>query len=90
MAQVMLGPATLHPDSRAMQCTSCRLDSNNLRAYRNAHDLGAGPVVHLCAACRVLNALHPRYVAIVADSTAAAAVRRTWRGVEGERLAARR
>lgn len=48
-----------------MQCTSCRIQSNNLRAYLHAShaDAAGGEVVYLCAACRVLNALHPRYVA---------------------------
>ncbi|HZP66894.1 MAG TPA: hypothetical protein VFB32_11345 [Rudaea sp.] len=50
-----------------MQCSSCRLDSANLREYSRVVDLGdyrkTIETVHLCPACRVLNALNPKYVA---------------------------
>ncbi len=49
-----------------MQCTSCLLDSDNLREYSRAVDLGAFrktiETIFLCPACRVLNAINPRYV----------------------------
>ena len=48
-----------------MQCTSCRLHSDNLREYSRAVDLGSNrktiETILLCAACRVINAINPRY-----------------------------
>lgn len=50
-----------------MQCTSCRVDSDNLREYSRAIDLGNNrktiDTLFLCAACRVINAINPKYVA---------------------------
>jgi hypothetical protein len=52
--------------TRIMQCTSCRLHSDNLREYSRAVDLGSNrktiETILLCAACRVLNAINPKYV----------------------------
>jgi hypothetical protein len=49
-----------------MQCTSCRLHSENLREYSRALDLGSNrktiETIYLCAACRVINAINPKYV----------------------------
>jgi len=49
-----------------MQCTSCRLHSDNLREYSRAVDLGSNrktiETIYLCAACRVINAINPKYV----------------------------
>ena len=49
-----------------MQCTSCRLHSDNLREYSRAVDLGGNrktiETIFLCAACRVINAINPKYV----------------------------
>ena len=51
-----------------MRCSHCRIESHDLRAYarltEGARALDADETVHLCPACRVLNALHPRYVSI--------------------------
>jgi hypothetical protein len=44
-----------------MQCTACHIESNDLRAYTRPH---ASERVRLCAACRVLNALHRRYLPV--------------------------
>ncbi|MEP6483447.1 MAG: hypothetical protein ABJB01_03285 [Rudaea sp.] len=50
-----------------MQCTSCGLHSDNLREYSRAVDLGdyrkTIDTIFLCAACRVFNAVNPKYVA---------------------------
>jgi hypothetical protein len=49
-----------------MQCTSCRIDSDNLREYSRAVDLGSFrktiETVFLCPACRVFNAINPKFV----------------------------
>jgi hypothetical protein len=49
-----------------MQCNSCGLHSENLREYSRAVDLGdyrkTIETLQLCPACRVINALNPRYV----------------------------
>ena len=49
-----------------MQCTSCRLHSDNLREYSRAVDLGGNrktiETFFLCPACRVINAINPKYV----------------------------
>jgi len=49
-----------------MQCTACRLHSNNLREYSRVVALGQYrktiETAYLCPACRVLNVLNPRYV----------------------------
>ena len=49
-----------------MQCTSCRLDSDNLREYSRAIDLGSHrktiETIFLCPACRVFNAINPKFV----------------------------
>jgi hypothetical protein len=49
-----------------MQCTSCRLHSDNLHEYSRAVDLGSNrktiETILLCAACRVINAINPKYV----------------------------
>ena len=71
-----------------MQCTSCRLESTNLRPYLHLHGGGAGRTVHLCAACRVLNALHPQYVASPANAAAVAAASRAARADGGDRTLA--
>jgi hypothetical protein len=50
-----------------MQCTSWRLQSDNLREYSRAVDLGDNrktiDTIFLCPACRVINALNPKYIA---------------------------
>ncbi|HEX6833530.1 MAG TPA: hypothetical protein VF132_08350 [Rudaea sp.] len=50
-----------------MQCDSCGLHTDRLREYSRVIDLGKYrktiETVQLCAACRVMNALNPRYVA---------------------------
>jgi hypothetical protein len=49
-----------------MECTSCRLHSDNLREYSRAVDLGGNrktiETILLCPACRVINAINPKYV----------------------------
>jgi len=49
-----------------MQCTACRLHSNNLREYSRVAALGNNrktiETAYLCPACRVLNVLNPRYI----------------------------
>ena len=49
-----------------MQCTSCRAHSDNLREYSRAVDLGGNrktiETIFLCAPCRVINAINPKYV----------------------------
>jgi len=48
-----------------MQCSSCGLHSDNLREYSRAVDLGGYrktiDTIFLCAACRVFNAINPKY-----------------------------
>jgi len=54
-----------------MQCTSCRLHSNGLREYARVSGSSTRreslQPIHLCPACRVLNALNPRYVPVQFD-----------------------
>jgi len=49
-----------------MQCTSCGTHSFNLREYSSVRRLSQHrktiDTVHLCPACRVLNAINPKYV----------------------------
>ncbi|HEX3896854.1 MAG TPA: hypothetical protein VHW73_11635 [Rudaea sp.] len=51
-----------------MQCTSCRVHSDNLREYSRVVDLDNNrktiDTIFLCAACRVVNAINPKYVAM--------------------------
>jgi len=49
-----------------MQCTACRIHSNNLREYSRVVTIREHrksiETAYLCPACRVMNALNPRYV----------------------------
>ncbi len=49
-----------------MQCTACRTHSNNLREYSRVVTIREHhktiETAYLCPACRVMNALNPRYV----------------------------
>ena len=49
-----------------MQCTSCRLQSDSLHEYSRAVDLGDNrktiDTIFLCPACRVINAINPKYI----------------------------
>lgn len=49
-----------------MQCTACRTHSNNLREYSRVVTISEHrktlETAYLCPACRVMNALNPRYV----------------------------
>ena len=49
-----------------MQCTACRTHSNNLREYSRVVTIREHrktvETAYLCPACRVINALNPRYV----------------------------
>ena len=49
-----------------MQCTSCLVHSDNLREYSRVVDLGSYrktiDTILLCPACRVMNAINPKYV----------------------------
>ena len=68
-----------------MQCTSCRAHSDNLREYSRAVDLGGNrktiETIFLCAPCRVINAINPKYVV-------GARARRIRQDSAGERLIA--
>ena len=59
-----------------MQCTSCCLHSDNLREYSRVVDLGshrkAIDTVLLCPACRVFNAINPKFVMRRAELTTVA------------------
>jgi hypothetical protein len=50
----------------SMQCTACRTHSNNLREYSRVVTIREHhktiETAYLCPACRVMNALNPRYV----------------------------
>ena len=49
-----------------MQCTACRTHSNNLREYSRVVTIREHrktiETAYLCPACRVMNALNPRYI----------------------------
>jgi hypothetical protein len=49
-----------------MQCTACRSHSNNLREYSRVVTIREHrktiETAYLCPACRVMNALNPRFV----------------------------
>ena len=49
-----------------MQCTACHSHSNNLREYSRVVTIREHrktiETAYLCPACRVMNALNPRYV----------------------------
>ena len=49
-----------------MQCTACHAHSNNLREYSRVVTIREHrktiETAYLCPACRVMNALNPRYV----------------------------
>jgi len=67
MAQVVLMTRLSPPVSpHFMQCTSCRVYSDNLREFSRVIDLGDNrktiDTIFLCAACRVINAINPKYV----------------------------
>jgi hypothetical protein len=64
-------------DVPAMQCTACHIESNDLRSYAHARASGRAECVRLCAACRVLNTLHRRYLPVDDDPARQAQVMAT-------------